>query len=146
MGCDTDNYKRQEVKDLYNVIYNNRIRKGLSVQQAKRIAMDAASLRFGISNDRVRHILYDKEENKSYRSFIYQNNISIIASLREVILTYGATLETYQKMLPDVDEGVTKELISAKITQLECKLQTYEKLIKIIEEVNEYYSGSYRKV
>lgn len=142
MGYDSDNYKRQEIKDLYHVLYNNRIKEGMSPQQAKRYAMDMSSLRFGISNDRVRHILYDKENNPGYRSFIYQNNLSIISSLEELIRTYQETLRTYENTIKEMGEDEGKELIQAKAISVRAKIKRYQKLVNGIKEVNDFYTGT----
>ena len=146
MSCDTDNYKKQEIKDLYHVLYANRMNEGMSHQQAKRYAMDVASLRFGISNDRVRHILYDKESTPSnYKTFIYQNNLIIIKSLQELLEFYQKTKDTYRGILNDMedsDEGVA--IIQAKEMHLDIKIKKYTRIIEAIKEVNVFYSGGNR--
>lgn len=144
MGCNNDNYKRQEIKDLYQVLYANRLRDGMTPQQAKRYAMDVTSLRFGISNDRVRHILYDKENNPAYRSFIYQNNVTIIQSLEELLRVYKETLRTYEGMISEMDEDEGQNLVTTKAERLKLKIKRYEKLINGIKEVNAFYSGGNR--
>lgn len=146
MSCDTDNYKKQEIRDLYHVLYANRKKEGQSHQQAKRYAMDVASLRFGISNDRVRHILYDKESTPSnYKTFIYQNNLIIIKSLQELLEFYQKTKDTYRSILDDMeesDEGV--DIIQTKEMHLDIKIKKYTRIIEAIKEVNDFYSGEHR--
>lgn len=144
---DSDNYKKQEIKDLYHILYTNRVNEGMSPQQAKRCAMDIASLRFGISNDRVRHILYDKEAAPTYyKTFVFQNNLLIIKSLQELIDTYTGMHRAYENIIREMDEDDNegRSLIQAKALHFECRIKKYSKLINAIREVNDFYSGEHR--
>ena len=135
-----NNYKKQEVRDLYHVIYNNRIKDGLKPEDAKRIALDAASLRFGITNDRVRHILYDKDiDNPAYRTFIYMHNQEIINSLSELLQAYRSTQKLYCSSMEQIADQAGKDLFAAKIEVIESKINRYNQLISIIQEVNAHY-------
>lgn len=142
MGSYSDNYKKQEIKDLYHVLYANRMKDGMTPQQAKRYAMDIASMRFGISNDRVRHILYGRGNNPGYRSFIYQNNIAISRSLEELLATYQETLRTYENTISELEDGDVKELIRAKAISLQTKIEKHQKLMSGIKELNDFYAGA----
>lgn len=139
----SNNYKKQEIRDLYYIIYNNRIDEGIRQDEAKRIALDAASLRFGITNDRVRHILYEKNlDNPGYRTFVYMNNQEIINSLSELISSYAGMVETLRKSVDMAPDKAGKEIIEKKIKIVEGKIEKYNQLIGVIKEVNGHYIKS----
>lgn len=141
----SNNYKKQEVRELYHVIYNNRLKEGIKAEDAKRIALDAASLRFGITNDRVRHILYDKSiANPSYRTFIYMNNQSIIETLRELLLSYQESVLQWRRLSLDAPDEKAESVFTSKILLLEEKIDKYNQLIGIIEEINAHYCSQKR--
>ena len=141
----SNNYKKQEVRELYHVIYNNRIKQGIKAEDAKRIALDAASLRFGITNDRVRHILYDKSvDNPSYRTFIYMNNRGIIETLRELLESYSQTLQLWRKASEEAPDEKSKSVFTNKVLLISDKIDKYNELIAIIEEVNAHYCSQKR--
>ena len=138
----SNNYKKQEIRDLYYIIYNNRLNEGIKAEDAKRIALDAASLRFGITNDRVRHILYDKDiDNPGYRTFIYMNNQEIINSLQELLATYEHMLNVYNESLAKLSkvDKDAREVFIQKIKIVENKIDKYNQLIGIIQQVNAHY-------
>lgn len=133
-------YKKQEIRDLYYIIYNNRLKDGMKPDEAKRVALDAASLRFGITNDRVRHILYDKDiDNPAYRTFVYMNNQEIINSLGELVATYKNSLAVLIQSLEDAPDKAGKDIFEKKIKTVEAKIEKYNDLIGIITEVNANY-------
>jgi|GEM_PF-4241373 len=139
MVYSADNYKNQEIRDMYYIIYNNRLREGVDEKQAKRIAYDSVSSRFSITNDRIRHILYTKGCNPAYRTFFYTNNREILTSLRELVRHY----EGVKKMWVQVEEESGNELsdvLREKIETVNQKILKYHKLIALIEEVNAEYS------
>ena len=139
----SNNYKKQEIRDLYYIIYNNRIDEGIRQDEAKRIALDAASLRFGITNDRVRHILYEKNlDNPGYRTFVYMNNQEIINSLSELISSYAGMVETLRQSVEMAPDKAGKEIIEKKIKIVEGKIDKYNQLIEVIKEVNGHYIKS----
>ena len=139
MVYSADNYKNQEIRDMYYIIYNNRLREGVDEKQAKRIAYDSVSSRFSITNDRIRHILYTKGCNPAYRTFFYTNNREILANLKELVRHY----EGVKKMWVQVEEESGNELsdvLREKIETVNQKILKYHKLIALIEEVNAEYS------
>ncbi|MBE6246161.1 MAG: hypothetical protein E7110_01935 [Bacteroidales bacterium] len=139
MVYSADNYKNQEIRDMYYIIYNNRLREGVDEKQAKRIAYDSVSSRFSITNDRIRHILYTKGCNPAYRTFFYTNNREILTNLRELVRHY----EGVKKMWVQVEEESGNELsdvLREKIETVNQKILKYHKLIALIEEVNAEYS------
>ena len=140
-----NNYKKQEIRELYNIIYNNRIKQGIRADEAKRIALDAASLRFVITNDRVRHILYDKNSNNpSFRTFIYMNNCSIVESLKELLDSYCKTMEIWVESMNSSPDEQAREVFYNNIVQMQKKIDKYQELISIIEEVNAHYINQKR--
>ena len=133
-------YKKQEIRDLYYIIYNNRLKDGMKPDEAKRVALDAASLRFGITNDRVRHILYDKDiDNPAYRTFVYMNNQEIVNSLGELVATYKNSLDILRQSLEAAPDKAGKDIFEKKIKTVETKIEKYNDLIGIITEVNAHY-------
>ncbi len=139
MVYSADNYKNQEIRDMYYIIYNNRLREGVDEKQAKRIAYDSVSSRFSITNDRIRHILYTKGCNPAYRTFFYTNNREILTNLKELVRHY----EGVKKMWVQVEEESGNELsdvLREKIETVNQKILKYHKLIALIEEVNAEYS------
>lgn len=139
MVYSADNYKNQEIRDMYYIIYNNRLREGVDEKQAKRIAYDSVSSRFSITNDRIRHILYTKGCNPAYRTFFYTNNREILSNLKELVRHY----EGVKKMWVQVEEESGNELsdvLREKIETVNQKILKYHKLIALIEEVNAEYS------
>lgn len=139
MVYSADNYKNQEIRDMYYIIYNNRLREGVDEKQAKRIAYDSVSSRFSITNDRIRHILYTKGCNPAYRTFFYTNNREILTNLRELVRHY----EGVKKMWVQIEEESGNEMsdvLREKIETVNQKILKYHKLIALIEEVNAEYS------
>lgn len=135
-----NDYKKQEIRDLYQIIFNNRLKEGYKADEAKRIALDAASLRFGITNDRVRHILYDKDlDNPAYRTFVYMNNQEIINSLKELVATYRNSLAVLYQSLEMAPDRAGRDIFEKKIKTTESKIDKYEYLIGIIIQVNADY-------
>ena len=141
----SNNYKKQEVRELFHIIYNNRIKDGIKSEEAKRIALDSASLRFGITNDRVRHILYDKSvDNPSYRTFIYMNNRGIIDTLKELLDSYYQTLDIWSEAREQATDEKSRSVFTNKISLITDKIDKYNELIAIIEEVNAHYCSQKR--
>ena len=138
MVYSADNYKNQEIRDMYYIIYNNRLREGVEEKLAKRIAYDSVSARFSITNDRIRHILYTKGCNPAYRTFFYTNNREILSNLRELVRHYEGVKQMWLKVQKE-GEGDVSEVMSDKIRSVDKKIATYHKLIALIEEVNAEY-------
>lgn len=139
MAYGADNYKNQEIRDMYYIIYNNRLKEGLDEKQAKRIAYDSVSARFAITNDRIRHILYTKGSNPAYRTFFYTNNKEILANLRELVAYYENTRNIWQQVVSKMKGEHSAEGMQKKIQAADEKIRSYKKLISLIEEVNDEY-------
>lgn len=140
MSYSADSYKNQEIRDMYYIIYNNRLREGVNDRDAKRIAYDSVSCRFGITNDRIRHILYTKGNNPAYRTFFYTNNKEIITSLSGLVAHYQQLRKMYDKIAAKIDEQPQLEMMTEKIAAIDDKIFRYKELIALIEEVNAEYS------
>ncbi len=139
MSYSVDNYKNQEIRDMYYIIYNNRLKEGVDERQAKRIAYDSVSSRFAITNDRIRHILYTKGSNPAYRTFFYTNNREILANLRELVEHYQNTRKMWSKVAQEAEDADICEQMAGKIASVDEKITKYHKLIALIEEVNAEY-------
>lgn len=139
MAYGTDNYKNQEIRDMYYIIYNNRLKEGLNEKQAKRIAYDSVSSRFAITNDRIRHILYARGNNPAYRTFFYTNNKEILSNLKELVEHYDRLKDLWSKAAEIAINTDTAEMFKEKIASVEEKINKYHKLIALIEEINAEY-------
>lgn len=140
MAYGADNYKNQEIRDMYYIIYNNRLKEGVDERQAKRIAYDSVSARFAITNDRIRHILYTKGSNPAYRTFFYTNNKEILSNLKELVVHYENTHRMWNDILQKTSGEPASEQLKEKICIVNEKIRSYKKLIGLIEEVNDEYS------
>lgn len=139
MGYSIDNYRNQEIRDMYYIIFNNRIKEGCDEKIAKRIAYDSVSMRFNITNDRIRHILYTKGNNPAYRTFFYTNNKEILNNLNELVLHYQNVRRMWETIVSQTDEQSIIDELSAKISTINDKIASYNNLISLIEEVNAEY-------
>jgi len=139
MSYGVDNYKNQEIRDMYYIIYNNRLKEGFDERQAKRIAYDSVSSRFAITNDRIRHILYTKGTNPAYRTFFYTNNREILSNLRELVVHYQSTKDMWMKIAMETDDTSVAIQMKDRIVSVDEKIKKYHKLIALIEEVNAEY-------
>ena len=139
MSYGVDNYKNQEIRDMYYIIYNNRLKEGFDERQAKRIAYDSVSSRFAITNDRIRHILYTKGTNPAYRTFFYTNNREILSNLRELVVHYQSTKDMWMKIAMETEDTSVAIQMKDRIASVDEKIKKYHKLIALIEEVNAEY-------
>lgn len=139
MSYGIDNYKNQEIRDMYYIIYNNRLKEGFDERQAKRIAYDSVSSRFAITNDRIRHILYTKGTNPAYRTFFYTNNREILSNLRELVVHYQSTKDMWMKIAMETEDTSVAIQMKDRIASVDEKIKKYHKLIALIEEVNAEY-------
>lgn len=139
MSYGVDNYKNQEIRDMYYIIYNNRLKEGFDERQAKRIAYDSVSSRFAITNDRIRHILYTKGTNPAYRTFFYTNNREILSNLRELVAHYQSTKDMWMKIAMETEDTSVAIQMKDRIVSVDEKIKKYHKLIALIEEVNAEY-------
>lgn len=139
MSYSIDNYKNQEIRDMYYIIYNNRLKEGFDERQAKRIAYDSVSSRFAITNDRIRHILYTKGTNPAYRTFFYTNNREILSNLRELVVHYQSTKDMWMKIAMETEDTSVAIQMKDRIASVDEKIKKYHKLIALIEEVNAEY-------
>ena len=139
MSYGVDNYKNQEIRDMYYIIYNNRLKEGFDERQAKRIAYDSVSSRFAITNDRIRHILYTKGTNPAYRTFFYTNNREILSNLRELVVHYQSTKDMWMKIAMETEDTSVAIQMKDRIVSVDEKIKKYHKLIALIEEVNAEY-------
>ena len=139
MSYGIDNYKNQEIRDMYYIIYNNRLKEGFDERQAKRIAYDSVSSRFAITNDRIRHILYTKGTNPASRTFFYTNNREILSNLRELVVHYQSTKDMWMKIAMETEDTSVAIQMKDRIASVDEKIKKYHKLIALIEEVNAEY-------
>ena len=126
-----------EIHDMYWILYRNRLHDGLTHKEAKRYAYDAIERRFRIGEQSIRKII-----NKVYasgvsiHSFII-NNKEVMESLLKVI--------RYESTMIDILACIEDESIKLRCDRLISSLERHKQELKVLEEINEYYSGANSK-
>lgn len=111
-----DNHRNMEICSMYFSMIHIGKRKGQSEKQAKKEAIDAITLRFHLSEKTARLLIaeYIREDYNKYRGMFYVQNQRLLSVLGEINV------------------------------ELQREIERNKKLIELLEEVNDEYSGKKR--
>lgn len=112
-----DRHRNEEICCMYFSVIRINKQKGLTERQARKEALDAVTLRFNISEKRARILIaeYIHEDYDKYKGMFYVQNKRLCTVLEEI----------NQHLLSNVERNQT--------------------LIKLLEEVNDEYSGKKKR-